>query len=256
MDTEPDVGDRRRFAADFRGRGTGPAHYRAVADARAQLWSPLARQFADMGRDLFAGATVADVLGLVVDFSTALVQGASMASVTTRAGDELSTSAHTDPLCAELDALQQSWAEGPALRATDEHGTGFGYSADLASDPAWLRFGPRAAERGMRSVLTAAMLPHPETGRRVALTLWSTEPRGLAAADPDVVLVLAAYAAVAVDAAGMQSPATARIREPLRSSDVIVRAADAVIGNRDLPPEEAYDVLWRASRGLVEAWRG
>ncbi|GAA2794291.1 GAF domain-containing protein [Saccharopolyspora taberi] len=250
---DPDVRDRERFVEYFRKRAEGTGQ-RGVADARSQLWSPLALQFADMGRDLFAAGTVSEVLQLIADFAAAVVPGASSASVTTRdAVGGLSTLAHTDRLCAELDLLQHRLGEGPALRAADDGGTGLGYSADLTADQAWPRFGPQAADRGVRSALAAGVVLAAE-GRKAVVTLWSSEPRGLAAADPDVALVLASYSAIAIDAAGARNDA--RVREPLRSSDVMIRAADTLIGNRGLPPEDAYDVLWRAARGLVEAWRG
>ncbi|QUH03000.1 GAF domain-containing protein [Saccharopolyspora erythraea] len=256
MDTEPDLADRRRFARHFGERDSGTARWPQVADTREQLWSPLARQFADLGRDLFAVGSVAGVLQLVVDVAAVTVPGAAMAGLTVReAGGNLSTAAQTDAKVGELDALQQESAEGPVADATRADGTGLSYSTDVAVEPSWDRFGEQAARHGVRSVLAAGVFLATGTDRHAALTVCSTEPRGLAAADPDVVLVLAAHGAVALDAVGEQDPEHAAIGEPLRSSDVITRAADVLIGKRGLEPEDAYDVLWRASLSLAESWR-
>lgn len=224
-----------------------------VADDRASLWSPLVRQFAEIGRDLFMGGTVVEVLHRLVSAAAHVTLGAELASITLRQREGgLSTVVCTDESARALDELQERFREGPFRHVTRPGGTGMASSADLAEESLWPKFGPRAAEEGVRSVLCAGVFP-PRGGGVGALNVYSHEPRGLAAANPDVGLVVAAYAATALagtEAATAGELGQVQLQEPLRSLDALERAAEVLLCRRYLSAEDAYDVLRRASGQL------
>lgn len=246
--------DKQRFAswcAELSGdRGQFPPR---VADDRASLWSPLVRQFADIGRDLFVGGTVGEVLQRLVFAAAEATLGAELASITLRQREgSLSTVSCTDECARALDELQDRFREGPFKHATRPGGTGVASSADLADESSWPKFGPRAAEEGVRSVLCAGVFPRRDGGVG-ALSVYSREPRGLAAANPDVGVVLAAYAATALagtEASKAGELGQVQLQEPLRSLDALERAAEVLVRRRYLSAEDAYDVLRRASGQL------
>ncbi len=250
--------DKQRFVAWCAER---PAHRGMfppqVADDRASLWSPLVRQFAEIGRDLFVGGTVAEVLRRLVSVAAEATLGAEIASIALRhRKGSLRTVGCTDESARALDELQERFREGPFHLATRSDGTGMASSANLADESSWPAFGPRAAEKGVRSVLCAGVFPR-RGGGVAALSVYSPEPRGLAAANPDVGLVLASYAATALagtDASTEDELGRARLQEPLRSKDALERAADVLIRRRYLSPEDTYDVLRWASGQLLTSW--
>jgi hypothetical protein len=255
--------DKQLFVSRLRQRSSahsGGTKTRPVADDRSSIWSPLARQFADMGRELFAAGSPADVLQRVITVAMAVVPGIGLASITMRrGGGKLHTPAYSDRLAIVLDKLQNLSREGPFAQATRRDGTGMASSSDLARERCWPRFGPRAAEQGMRSVVSVGVFPAAAPRRVGALNFYTTEPRGLAAVDPDAVLVLASYAATALsvtDAVTETELANAEATAPMRSNFAMERAAYVLTEKRYLPPEDVYDVLRGASERLIEAWRG
>lgn len=250
--------DKERFVEHFRRQGPGSRGTR-VADDRARIWSPLARQFAELGRDLLGARTVEEVVRRVVAVALEVVPGAGLASVTLRLADgHLATPSCTDERAVLLDELQDVHNKGPFEVATRRAGTGMSGSPDVLNEPTWSEFGARAAKVGVRSVMSIGMFPTRGKGRLGTLNLYATEPRGLAAADPEVVLVLASHAATAlgtVNAATERGLLDAPVTVPLRSSDVIERATEVLLEKRHLSPEEVYDVLRRSSANLLKAWR-
>ena len=57
-----------------------------MSNERSRVWSPLARNFADLGRDLFAAARVAEVLEHVVGVATTVMAGANGAGASRELG--------------------------------------------------------------------------------------------------------------------------------------------------------------------------
>ncbi len=248
--------DKERFVSRLSGRGS--ANVRQVADDRTGLWSPLVQHFADLGRDLFAASSIAEVLRGVVTVAVRVVPGTELAGIALRVSDgRIWTPASTARSLTSLDQWQESCGEGPFELATRQGGTGMAMSADLANELTWPGFAPGAVEQGVRSVLSAGVFP---SGRRSgALSLYSSQPRGLAAADPDVVLILASYAATALSASTAETDAELAAADPgipLRSTDVVAVASDVLLEKRYLPPEDVYDVLRRACTHLLDSWRG
>lgn len=250
--------DKERFVEHFRRQGPGSRGAR-VPDEQARARSPLARQFAVVRADLLSAPTVAGVVRRVGAAALDVVPGAALASVTVRLADgHLATPGRTDERLLLLDELQDVHNRGPFEVATRRDGTGMVSSPDLLHEAAWPEFGVRAAGMGVRSVLAVGMFPARGKGRLGTLNVFAAEPRGLAAADPAVVLVLASFAASALAASGALTErdiAEAPVTEPMCSSDVVERAAEVLLEKCRLSSEEVYDVLRRASAELSAVWR-
>ena len=85
-------------------------------------------------------------LSSIVELAVATVEGCDLAGVFLVEGDVVTTPVHTDPLVAEIDALQRSTGEGPCLDAV-AHRLIF-YADDLDRDLRWLHFAPLARPGG------------------------------------------------------------------------------------------------------------
>lgn len=219
------------------------------------MLGPLAQQFTELTRRLLSATTVVEVLDQVVQAASELVPGADMVSVTLRSPNgAFHTPVETDPVASRLDKLQYATGEGPCIEAARASGPGHVRCEDLAVEPAWPRFGPVAAEHGVRSVLAIALLPEGNAYHYSgALNLYSHRPRGLDRDAYDVALLLAAYASLAIadTAAVSRGELTAtQLRRAIASRDVIGQAKGILMQRRGINAEEAFDLLRRFSQEL------
>ncbi|MBB4908467.1 ANTAR domain-containing protein [Actinophytocola algeriensis] len=246
------VRDKDRFQADSRTAvTTGPAPKR---DHGAPL-GPLAQQFATLTYSLLDATTTGDVLQQVADATLHVVPGADLVSVTLRSSDGVfHTPIQTDPVAAELDQLQYELQEGPCLAAADSAGPAVATSDNLATDEAWPRFGPAAAERGLFAVLSTALLPNARPPHLSgALNIYSRRPGGLREADQALALLLATHASLALAHTTEVTQGKLQAEQLLRaidSRDVIGQAKGILMGRRGLNADEAFTVLRRTSQTL------
>jgi hypothetical protein len=218
--------------------------------------SPLGQQFAQLTKRLVRAGTVADVLTQVVDAASAVLPDVSLVSVTLRGDDgKLHTPVETDPVATELDELQYSYREGPCFDAARKPGLAYAHSPDLGGEATWPRFGPDAADRGYRSVLSTALLPDAmPPSLSGALNLYSTTTGELGDEETrDQALLLATHASLAL--AGTEAVRLAELRETqlrraLDTRDVIGQAKGILMQRRGISADEAFDLLRRTSQDL------
>ena len=255
--------DRRRFAERV-GAGAGlvgsgaPGGTGGLADQRAQIWSPLAGRFADLGRDVFAERTLRGVVDAVLAVAVRSVPGAEFAALTlTRAGEPLHTAGTRnaaggpDERAAALDDVQSGAVQGPFHDVSRQSGPGALACPDLTGEPA--EFAAAAARCGLRSLGAAGVFPA-GGGVRGALTAYSASPGTFDDSAADRLLVLACFVAAALgttDAVTAGELAQRSITEPVRSSVAIERATAVLVERRGLSPQDCYDVLRRATTELV-----
>jgi ANTAR domain-containing protein/GAF domain-containing protein len=200
--------------------------------------------------------TVADVLTQVVRAASGVLPDAQLVSVTLRSDDgHLHTPVETDPLAVELDELQYRYGEGPCFDAARNPGLTYVHSADLGVETKWPRFGPDAATRGYRSVLSTALLPDVVPPRLSgALNLYSTSDGKLGdGTTRDQVLLLATHASLALagtEAVRLAELRHAHLRRALDTRDVIGQAKGILMQRRGISADEAFDLLRRASQDL------
>ncbi|NMI02113.1 ANTAR domain-containing protein [Pseudonocardia acidicola] len=215
---------------------------------------PLAAQFATLAAQLFSAGTAADVLDTIIHAAAALVPEADFVSITMRKNHtEFDTPATTDDLALRLDQAQYELQEGPCIDATRRGGTGISADPDLGASDQWSKFGPAAAELGVRSVLSFGLMPTAPTPRLGALNFYARAPRALLGADRDTGLLLAAHAGAALAAARSVEAAdlrVAQLEQALLSRDVIGQAKGMLMAQRGISAAQAFDVLRTASQYL------
>lgn len=139
-------------------------------------------------RDLLAEPAEDYTLPRLVELAVAVVPGCTLAGISMRRGHgKVETPASTEPLVRELDQAQYDLNEGPCLDAIREQDTLV--IDDTSTDSRWPRWGPFAAERGIRSVLSVRLA----TADKVfgALNLYGRQPRAF---DYEAVQVAHRYA--------------------------------------------------------------
>jgi hypothetical protein len=224
--------------------------------SRSEL-GPLGEEFLGLSHDLFTVPPETGVIGVlerVVYRALALVPGAAMVSVTLRESNGgFHTPVETDPLATRADEIQYRTGEGPCVEATATSSSGFTSCPDLAHDTRYPRFGPRVVELGMTAVCSTGMFPGGDPPRLGALNYYFRDADGFADVDRDAMLLLAAHAAVAVQAARgleVEKLRSAQLTEALQSRDVIGQAKGILMERRGTNADEAFDILRKASQDL------
>jgi hypothetical protein len=87
-------------------------------------------------------------------------------------GKQVIAEVPTDPVVAELDKLQSELGDGPCLTALREHHTVL--INDMSTDARWPQFAQRAAQLGVRSLLSFQLFVRSEN--LGALNLYGAEP--------------------------------------------------------------------------------
>lgn len=155
-------------------------HARALAQLAVELQDaageqPTAQTVAERARDFLAGA--------------------DWVSLTVRKRRSFLTLAATSEEARTADELQYALREGPCVDASE--GAEWYRSGDVSSDPRWPRWGPRAAELGVGSLLSLRLLA--EQKPFGALNMYSRSPgRFEDRAEVDMAIIYATHAAIAM----------------------------------------------------------
>ena len=208
----------------------------------------VAQHLADIARILLAPGTVSETLTLIVSMSVASIDGcdeAGLCELTSGAG----TSAPTSPLVAELDVLQTSLGEGPRLDVLG--GLDSVYVDDLTDSPTWPRFGPLAAQAGLRSALAYRLFAGAET--LGGLLMYARLPRAFNATDRAQGLIFATHASMALSVAQSQASERGRstnLQSALLSREIIGQAQGILMERERITADQAFDLLRRSSQHL------
>lgn len=115
------------------------------------------------------------------------IPGADFVSITVHhPGQSLRTVAATDPLAEQADALQYELREGPCYAAVTSQRIVL--VNDLASSAGFPRYGPKAAELGVRAQAGIQLV---RDGERAGLNLYARSPRAF---DPDTAVISELFA--------------------------------------------------------------
>lgn len=235
-----------------------PAAARTVTrkmEATDKGYGELASAFAGIARTLFSDLTVLGTLQQIVDFAVATVEGCDAAGISLLSGSTVTTPVFSDPVALVIDTLQYEAGEGPCLDAITHEGSV--YAEDLAEDDRWPAFGPRAAEAGMRSLLSFPLGSQETLG---ALNLYAALPRAYGATDRTKALIFATHAGIALGAAEAMADVHAALSEEtlrvenlrgaLASREVIGQAEGILIERERITADQAFGILRRASQHL------
>jgi len=193
---------------------------------------------------------VADSLAVPEDLDGALarivtaardnIAGTDYASITIRHQDgTLETAASTDPIAVAVDEMQYTLHEGPCYDvAIAETVT---YANDLAVDPDWPRYGPRAAELGMRSQFAVRLADG--RGTATGLNLYSRSLKAFEETEgmPEL---FASHARIALGyATELQS-----LKGAIGTREKIGQAIGILRERYKVSPDRAFDYLVRLSQ--------
>jgi hypothetical protein len=160
-------------------------------------------------------------------------------SITTRTG-EIQTLAPTGPVVTRADHLQYELGEGPCLDAALEEPVVA--VNDLAADPRWPDFGPKAAALGFGSQVAFQFRAEPHV--RGALNLYAREPNEIDRDAIELGSMFAGQIAVAMGWARQDQTMTAA----LATRNLIGQAVGIVMERYKLDSDRAFAFLTRLSQ--------
>ncbi|WP_197029142.1 GAF and ANTAR domain-containing protein [Blastococcus sp. URHD0036] len=200
---------------------------------------PLATALGDLARQLEQEDDPDAVLDDIVRAATAMIPGASEASISTTSGGKVDSRAASGELPRLVDALQQETRQGPCLDALGEHRTV--HVPDMATERRWPHFATRAAALGAGSMLCFQL--YVEDDNIGALNLYAGRAHAFDEASEHIGLLFAAHAAIAY--------AGARKREDLERAldarDLIGQAKGILMERYGLTGQRAFQLLVRLS---------
>ena len=203
----------------------------------------LALSLAEVARDLSSEDSVTSALARIVESAVDTVDGCMAAGVTVAGVDWYRTPAATEQLVRDVDEFQYSTGEGPCLDALREHAVF--RTGDLAADPRWPRFGEKAAELGINSMLSYRLFSDGDTFG--SLNLYAQEHDAFSDRAVDVGAVFAAHAGLALGHA--QDRDTARnLEQALDSNRRVGMAIGILMARHRLDEHAAFALLRGASQ--------
>jgi GAF domain-containing protein len=201
----------------------------------------LARRLAEAARSLQRQNSPREVMDGVVHLARDMVPGADEATITmVHKNGHCYSAAATSTLASDFDVLQNETGEGPCLDVIWHQQTM--RVNDLASDARWPVLGPRAAERGVHSMLCLPLFVHRDT--LGALDLLGRAPSAFTDESEHVGLLLASHAAIAAaDAHHFQN-----VTGALVTRDVIGQAKGILMERFKITSDQAFAVLAKVSQ--------
>ncbi len=214
----------------------------------ADLSAALTADFSETARALLSVADVHDTLEKVATLAVATIDGCDSASVFLVEQTGAAAPISTDSVVAELDAVQRRSGQGPCVDAIAQ-GTTI-YAGDFGDDLRWPDFGREATARGIRSMLTCPLFVDGTPG---ALNLYALYPLAFGVIDRAKAVLLAGLAAVAFSAAlthEEEKRQSSNLHAALATREIIGQAQGILIERERVTPDQAFDILRRASQHL------
>jgi ANTAR domain/GAF domain len=197
---------------------------------------------------LFSENSVADTLVQLVSLAVTTIEGCDFAGIFVSEDGVAGTQYSTDQIVVELDAMQRQTEQGPCLDAMRNEGVF--YAEDLGDDPRWPRFGPEAVAGGVRSMLA---LPLSVDGVPGALNLYARYPNAFGVIDRGRGMLLATMAGMAFSFARTheaEERRAANLQAALATREMIGQAQGILMERERITPDQAFDILRRASQHL------
>lgn len=198
-------------------------------------------QFAEFAWQTTTSTGLADTTRLILDTARTTVGADGCGLTMLRSGGRISSFGESSEIITQSDELQHKLREGPCVDATVEvHNV---TASDLGADDRWPRWGPPAAELGLRSIISATL--HAAGNRRLgALNVYGYARNQFTPRDVETVRLFAAHATAALWSA-LES---ANLRAALETRTQIGQAVGILMHRYDMTPEQASNVLKRYSQ--------
>jgi GAF domain-containing protein len=207
----------------------------------------LSETLAAMSRFFVGDATLAQTLQQVADLACDTVAPASMVGMTMLVEGKARTAVFTDEAAPEIDAAQYETGMGPCLDAF-RHLQVFRIE-EMTKDQQWPPFSEAAAAHGIESSMSLPLVArHEGIG---ALNFYARSPAAFDDHDVEVGLQFATQAAIVL--ANSQAYWDAQqlgqdLAEAMKSRATIEQAKGILMGVQRCGPDEAFEMLVRASQ--------
>lgn len=193
------------------------------------------------------GSTLGETLDRVAVLAVESVPGADFAGLTLLQDGKPTTAVFTDPTSPEVDQAQYESGSGPCLDAF-RHGVTYRIDS-TADDDHWPEFSGVAHAAGINSTLSLPLLVEDDSVG--ALNLYSREPAAFDDHGERVGMAFASQAAVALANAqaywGAKDVAD-QLHEAMKSRAVIEQAKGILMAAQGCDPDEAFELLVKASQ--------
>jgi transcriptional regulator with GAF, ATPase, and Fis domain len=201
----------------------------------------LAQTFAEIAQELEKQPSLEATVDEAVRQAVELMPGCDYAGVSwLQEGQPIETLASTDEIAALLDRAQFELGEGPAVESLWDGETC--WIEDMQTETRWPRFTVRAAQLGVRSMLSCQLLSPRQTS--AALNLYARQTAALDEDSAAIVQVFAAHASIALTHRRTESG----LRSAVETRGTIGQAIGILIERHKVSPERAFDLLVRASQ--------
>lgn len=202
--------------------------------------------FSTLAIELFSMGSVQATLARIVHLAEFSIEGCDAAGILTVEYGSTVSLASSGPLAEAIGRMQRECGEGPSL---DASATGLThYAHDLLEDTRWPTFAAAAATNPVRCVLAYSL------GTRLSsLNLYSRFPNAFGVNDRARGHLFATLAGLALESAGERAAAddyVVNLNEALRTRELIGQAQGILIERERITPDQAFDILRRASQHL------
>jgi GAF domain-containing protein len=183
----------------------------------------------------------------IVDLALEAFPAADFAGLSLFENGTIVTAASTDPFTFEIDAEQYATGEGPCMQAIDTHAV---VRVDsTGDDERWHGFGPRAASKGIGSLLSFPLVVDGTLG---ALNLYARIPGAFIHTDHRLGGLFGTQVGVALHNARIFSErarlAAEQLNEALMSRAVIDQAKGILMEREGVTAHEGFEMLRAISR--------
>lgn len=166
---------------------------------------------------------------------------ADHAGITERVGDSaFETHAATDELVMAADGLQYQFDQGPCVQATYDNE--LLVSGDIAADPRWPQWGPRAATRGIGAVISANL--YTTDAAMGALNLYFADRKEYVSEDLELARLVGAHTSIVL----AHYRRDANLWKAIDARHRIGQAQGILMERFDITAEQAFALLRRLSQ--------
>lgn len=221
-------------------------NYEADTDA-AQVMAELANQFMELTRTMVTDQPDEHLtVDRVLEFASKAVPGADHASITrVSANSRPKTIAATGDLPLRVDQMQYETGQGPCLQTLDQ--SDIAYTSNLPEDRQWPDFAGRAAQAGVRSMLSFRLFL--TSTERASLNFYSERRDAFDPMALSLGAIFASYASLTL-LNGLHQDENMHLSRALESNREIGMAMGILMARELYTPEEAFNRLRVASQHL------
>lgn len=212
------------------------------------LPSDLLTTFRAMAEVVYSGESYDSVYDTLCRSVVEFVDGCDHASLMMRRNGRNVTVAATDAIASRVDELERSLGEGPCLDALDESEPDQHLCPDLTRPVKWHALAAQVmAESPVRGMAGFRIR---QDGQKVgALNIFSDTPDALTEHSLDQVVMLTAFASVAMAALDRGEEATT-LKRGLRSNREIGKAIGLMMAMHDIDDDQAFEMLSKVSQEM------